>query len=325
MPQRVKGGAFLGEGAFGCIYESSDVNPTSTIVTINVDTTPMCAKVFFDQESFNEELASVKNVLGNHLIPNYYGYATSVDVNNEVNCTKIQKGMQPYGAIYMQKLDYSLEDVIQQKVAVTEIFTKSIQQFVDGLASFHNTFLHCDIKPQNIMYYTNQHKWYLVDFGMVQNIKKLPKTFGGTPFYSSPLTYMHNAGDGPKGIKAYQSLTSKAKSLRDLTSEFGNIISTKTNGGTFYDYLQELQQQYEKSESDLYKNVDNYSMALIIQQLSSLNLLNKDTADTLIVQLLGADTFENIKTAQSQLNNYEEYGSAQQYLMVSMKELPFPM
>lgn len=351
--QKKKGGAFLGEGAFGCVFDSTDIPHTtlkdfvntSLIVSLPNDKGEICAKVFFDAASLKEEVDSIRKIaelsLGN-VLPEYIGYAeVPVTITGEKNACKLNKNeVNPVGAIYMQKLDFTLMDVLsKQQNMTTPQIEMSLTTLIKELDKLHrNNLVHCDIKPQNIMYSKSTFQFYLVDFGMVQHLVPLPQTFGGTPFFASPVIFMHNAKDAHKGLKAYRDMVEHFPVLQMLTNRFDDVIRKRTNGGTFYDYLQELKAQYEDKEShDIYKHIDMYSMALVVQLLAHSNMIAKDNADNMTSQLIdvrlnGTSLFEKITEKQNalrQLDYTASYGIPQQYVAstkyIDVNNLPFPM
>ena len=66
----------------------------------------------------------------------------------------------------------------------SELVLKIGKQITTGLSFLHKDFIHCDLKPENIMIYKNQA--ILIDFGFAKILNTKTKTYCGTFEYMAP-------------------------------------------------------------------------------------------------------------------------------------------
>lgn len=72
-----------------------------------------------------------------------------------------------YLVLSMQKLDYSLHDVVKDNLLSPDKLKEAISQINALMDKMHTTMKIChkDLHNQNIMYNVNEKRWYIIDFG----------------------------------------------------------------------------------------------------------------------------------------------------------------
>lgn len=198
------GGALKGEGGFGCVFDLDDLRPLeltlldndgNPLSNMSMDTSMVfigsnkkVAKLFASQDAFFDEIHHLhmlrKNLRPTRLFasifPQFYEHGfvrvpkpsrirDSVVTRNMVRCSHFKND---YGIAYfivMDKLDMSLREVLIDKdMGVFQPITQFVDSFrdlFDRLGKLHlNGYVHCDIKPDNIMVDKNG-KLFFTDVG----------------------------------------------------------------------------------------------------------------------------------------------------------------
>ena len=104
--------------------------------------------------------------------------------------------------VLMEHLDFELSTFFYQNLGrnelINETFFKNIAfQMLSGLNALHkNGIIHCDIKPQNILYKPKENIIQIIDYGLCQrisfDINKDYKATGGTYPYMAPDLLLGN-------------------------------------------------------------------------------------------------------------------------------------
>ena len=113
-----------------------------------------------------------------------------------------EAGQTPDGQVYvaLQFVDGSLKDVLRQRLAAHQPFTRDeiadlLAPIASALDNLHkHGMVHLDIKPENILVFKSTNRTVLADLGIAQ--PQGARTRAGTPLYASPE---QAAGDRPIG------------------------------------------------------------------------------------------------------------------------------
>jgi serine/threonine protein kinase len=170
-----KGGKFLGSGTYGCVFyphlKCKDVNNIKDGI----------GKVFPLSEDFEEELLVTKLIQKKSDPKNEFTipilnscnihYVRDTDQFNKCTIIKQNTPITDLKQIIYKNAGKSLQDVLENKTPLKgspstflRIF-QSLGPLIKGLTRFNEVqFVHCDIKPGNIMIKSN--KINLIDFGI---------------------------------------------------------------------------------------------------------------------------------------------------------------
>ncbi|KAL2498726.1 mitogen-activated protein kinase kinase kinase 21 [Abeliophyllum distichum] len=164
----------LGSGSFGTVHVASPSNePNSTNVVA------VKSASFPHSDSLKMETNFLYELRGCPEIVQCFGDDISVENNNEV-----------YNVILEFAPGGTLSDLINIPGKMSErlvaFYTRMI---LKGLSNIHELFVHCDIKPGNILVFpmkdgTNHLK--IADFGLAKDVGVEIDSYRGTLVYSSP-------------------------------------------------------------------------------------------------------------------------------------------
>ncbi|KAL2498753.1 mitogen-activated protein kinase kinase kinase 21 [Abeliophyllum distichum] len=164
----------LGSGSFGTVHVASPSNePNSTNVVA------VKSASFPHSDSLKKETKFLYELRGCPEIVQCFGDDISVENNNEVYNVMLE--FAPGG---------TLSDLINIPGKMSErlvaFYTRMI---LKGLSNIHQSFVHCDIKPRNILVFpmkdgTNHLK--IADFGLAKDARVEIDSYRGTLVYSSP-------------------------------------------------------------------------------------------------------------------------------------------
>lgn len=279
-----KGGALLGEGSFGCVYDKANVNigvnkfvpfddSTHGYEDLNKDNTAV--KLMTDKKLFDKEVNDIKELLipAGNIMPKYYGYIENLKIPMP-NAT-CKKNGNPLQAIVMQKCVQTFD-----QVASLPNFVELIKDFISRLNMLHDAgYLHCDIKPDNIMY--DGTKLVLIDWGFATKIDEAVKSakIDCSPYYMCPLLFLREGARMNSYIQFISELTWYNELNKNYTykgyKNFNEYLSAYDNkyGDCFFNI--ELKKKF-------YRSIDKYSLFV-----SLLSIKEKvPEVDTYIQQIL---------------------------------------
>lgn len=102
----------------------------------------------------------------------------------------------------MERCEQTLEEYMERLGRISDHFARLIvNQLAHSIKALHDKgFVHCDIKPSNIMCRMKSHEWLLIDFDSSCRVGE--KIMNATPHYSSPEILQAEAAGHRKEIIA---------------------------------------------------------------------------------------------------------------------------
>lgn len=276
-----KGGDFLGKGAYGCVYDAKTnlnnfelfKNLQQVAASSQVAESDLAAKLFTDKTEYEKERDDIKTILPiiNHLniTPTYYGYIDNIVIPENIIEGNIAKcitnnDISIFQAIIMEKCDKNLNDVDLQ----TDDFIQKLKTFIDKLHKFHDLgYIHCDIKPDNIMINSNGNL-VLIDLGFLLEKEHINDTtnIGFTPFYMSPIVMIHHKP--ANGLRQYRLQISNHKDFKSVKNALDTLINT-TYAYSFDVFLDNIEDLFIAStDKNIYNIIDLYSLVISLQYIS---------------------------------------------------------
>ena len=297
-----KGGALLGEGSYGCVYDIANVNIGMNVFVPfegstkklyeHLDETNTAVKLFVNEKIYDkeksdiEELIKIKGDVIKNIMPTYYGYIDSLVVPEDMwkiqnatgkSCNK--KPQQQLKAIVMQKCVKTFKDVTSQNN-----FVELLNDFINRLDNLHKEgYLHCDIKPDNIMCIeeNGKDKLVLIDWGFATKIDEAVKSakIDCSPYYMCPLLFLR---EGAR-MNSYIQFISELTWYKELNKNY-----TYKGYKNFEEYLSAYDNKYGdcffniELKKKFYRSIDKYSLFV-----SLLSIKEKvPEVDTYIQQIL---------------------------------------
>ncbi|KAL4513174.1 hypothetical protein ABPG72_017859, partial [Tetrahymena utriculariae] len=161
---------YLGKGAFGLVIQAHSQEHGNVAIKI-LDKKAENAEQIFKETSAMEKLGNCENI---------------IKIYECLNCIKLNTYF-----IINQLCDCTLRDVVESnQLSLTQIcaITEQLLKGLDQMKNFN--VVHCDIKPENILYIKKNNRFVFSDFGLSHQIKSSKinskSNVGGTLQYSAP-------------------------------------------------------------------------------------------------------------------------------------------
>jgi serine/threonine protein kinase len=238
-----KGGAYLGEGNFGCSLDSMDVAPLAVAISPYDETTvapfqpavDKAVKVFWDETHFRRELESVAKldqVLDETDYLRYYG-SYKIDLAQldsllplercrrlKSNLFKVRNSTRTLFMIVMQKLGRSLDFELGTYDSIAK-FIADVRPALVALRKLHaKGYVHCDVKPENLLLGPKGYEF--IDWGMMRTKAELAASrfaIGGSPAFVSPVSLLRESLDVDVVAEYFETLFSSAEYRKKLYPE----------------------------------------------------------------------------------------------------------
>jgi serine/threonine protein kinase len=255
-----KGGAYLGEGNFGCSLDSADVVPLAVAISPydNTTTAPFqpatdkAVKVFWDESQFRRELESVAKldqVLDEKDYLRYYG-AYKIDLTQldsllplercrrlKSNLAKVRNSTRALFMIVMQKLGRSLDFELGTYDSIAK-FIADVRPALVALRKLHaKGLVHCDVKPENLLLGPNGYEF--IDWGMMRTKAELASSqfpVGGSPAFVSPVSLLRESRDVDVVTEYFETLFSSAEYKKKLYPEGAPVFDASREVSTSSKY-----------------------------------------------------------------------------------------
>ena len=152
-------------------------------------------------------LSSVPNIIHyhSHCCGYFYGRETMVIFSDYIEGITLDQYIQDYiklnkPPIFKRIINYMLCTHISSKPLPPRQLIKYMKQLLIALVHVHQIgFAHCDIKPENIIYDTQNDRMILIDFGLACSHRFINIT--GSPFWMPPELFSANP---PRSLIAAQ-------------------------------------------------------------------------------------------------------------------------
>jgi serine/threonine protein kinase len=191
----------LGHGGFGRTFLASDSNfPGSKRVIKQFSSANLLPMQINQAEKAFEKESGILDKLRHPKIPRVFSYFT---VRTGVDSTEKKKSLSQPVFFYMAQ-DYVEGQNLQQELQTGKIHCEKdililLRQILEVLEYIHDikeSVIHCDIKPSNIIYHSQDKTYYLIDFGAVKRTKIIedisessPELHFMSPGFSPPEQY----------------------------------------------------------------------------------------------------------------------------------------
>jgi len=176
------GGKFVGEGTYGCVFNP----PISCDVEKKYKTRKYVGKVLFKDKDFKEEMemSEVQRKLDPRGLFSLLPVATCMTnpaeflSTDDITACYKHKGLNVNHQIIFPDGGISIKKLMKNpgNVCIDDVYKMSIDLFKGIQTMMDSGVLHCDIKPDNIVYNARKEKMFLIDFGMTTTPMKLYDT-----------------------------------------------------------------------------------------------------------------------------------------------------
>lgn len=200
MKGRMKGGALIGSGSYGCVFAPPKTClKTSPNTNQYEDNTKFVGKILSDDNARDERHKSnlMKTIDPNsefslHMVHKCSTESQNFTLNEKQKC-KFINGQQK---LYAQNIYPNGGVPINTKGQIpnkTEFYKMSIPLFEGIQKLISADLIHCDIKPDNIVYSREHNKMFLIDFSLLDKWKHiaLSKSIINYPYLYFPLHFKH--------------------------------------------------------------------------------------------------------------------------------------
>ena len=274
---------------------NAEVDAETGMASLRDDLKHKVAKVFVSPSAYNDEkneIANIKRFFKTRkadygvYFPNVHqcGFVTWKRGNLKVEqtimrslpCKMIGKGLQVAEEaihtlffIIMDRLDYSLDDVLKKKAFYTNKkmdiarFVLMLQDLVMRMKEMHEYgIVHCDIKPQNILADTNG-VLYFVDLGSVRHTEVFGKQ--GTSSRSRRYSIVFSGNAEIERHYDEELLLDLDDCLKYLVCKLLGIKNISTLIAAFRKKKEDAEKSDDvKVKEDMLLYVDNFAMAITV-------------------------------------------------------------
>lgn len=221
-------------GNYAIIYEARDKRNRDLIIKISRDNT----------KEFNELIRREFQILAKFIHPNI------VRVDD-------------YGMTRQGRAFFTLEHVKGKPInrcfrGFTQEFIQAIIQVLNGIGAFHDkNFIHCDLKPEHILYDAEQKKCVIIDFGFARISTSRIKEYGTIGYIAPEIlkgigmdqrsdlyslgVIIYEVLSGTKPVKPY-------REIRNVPDEINSVIkmllSDEPSGRPAVQFLYEVFSRY---------------------------------------------------------------------------------
>ncbi len=178
-----KGGKYIAEGAFGCVFYPHLKCKNGFKVSNSI------GKVFYEDEAYNIEkkVASRNKQIDpkNDFTLPMYGSCkvnmSKVSYRDQIdNCSLISPGYKNFNQIIYKYGGNDLGEIINNldqydSLYIDDLFPRflPVLKGIIKMQKFKGGLCHTDIKPRNILFDSNTNHIYLIDMGMIRDLKDL--------------------------------------------------------------------------------------------------------------------------------------------------------
>ena len=194
--------SYLGEGSFGEVYKVQKMEENNS-----ENSKIFALKIFKKYQA--QKYPNSENSRPNEILNLEIKELSTLNMVKRINNPYLMKyvdwkihGKTKEIMVLMEYLDFDLNTFFYQNIGrnevINETFFKNIVfQMLSALNALHkNGIIHCDIKPQNILYKSKENIIQIIDYGLSQRIsfdvKKDYKATGGTFPYMAPDILLGN-------------------------------------------------------------------------------------------------------------------------------------
>lgn len=132
---------------------------------------------------------------------------------------------------------------------------RMVQHISDALTYLHERhYCHCDLKPDNILWDSQNDMYYLIDFGISQNTGQIPDTKRGSPKYMAPEQIRREAVDRRTDVYSlattiYEIITGGEIPFTSRVSEHDVFPGFRRDNSTDFPLQQEARESSERKYS----------------------------------------------------------------------------
>lgn len=318
---------YIAEGTYGCGFF-----PHLKCTNAEQNKTAM-GKIFSDPESFTEEqdnsrIISALDPSSAFTIPFYESCKTDLSTAPESEkveyCShanalmhdgikKTEQLLYHFGGIDLQHL---VKDFASYKRLYIDDFIHLLIPIIKGIIVLQNKeYIHCDIKPPNILYDEKKGKLFLIDFGLLTKFKDLPDKTIVTrfkyPYYPPEFKiHYHLIHKQDKPITIIKSIAKNFEAYG--VAPFKNFLKhqcgiTDTIEGVSTTIILNAQKDLDKFNKDFtnqfVKKIDTYSLGIsflelcfLLERSNSMRVRNRQLFDvfmkTIIPRMIDFDPYK---------------------------------
>jgi serine/threonine protein kinase len=207
------GGRFVAEGTYGCVFNPpiSCVNEIESKYKGN----KYVGKVLFNYEDFKEELDASKLIKkvdpsGKFSIIPVAACKTNpmqFKSSDQISMCERHNNLYINDQIVYPDGGIALSDIKKGSLYIDDVYNMSIDLFKGIHTMISAGVVHCDIKPDNIVYHAGKGKMFFIDFGLITTPSKLLRQnfIVDFPYQFYPYHFksiqLHNSNKGKANIE----------------------------------------------------------------------------------------------------------------------------